>query len=105
MASAIASTGRPSERHRVQPLIDELRCSSAEFETLWKTHTVASKSHATKLIEHPSVGRLSLDCHSFEVTGVVDQYLLACRAEPGGRSEQALKLLGALSGTERAKGQ
>ncbi|TDH45993.1 hypothetical protein E2F47_27530 [Mycobacterium eburneum] len=69
--------GRPSERHRVQPLIDELRCSSAEFKTGWKAHTVASKSHATKLIEHPS----------------------------GGRSEQALKILGTLSATERAKGR
>ncbi|MCV7208077.1 helix-turn-helix domain-containing protein [Mycolicibacterium canariasense] len=97
--------GRPSERHRIQPLIDEIRCGSAEFENLWRTHTVASKSHATKLIEHPAVGRLSLDYHTFEVTGVVDQYLLVCRAEPGGRSEQALKLLGTLSATERAKGR
>ena len=97
--------GRPSERHRIDPLIDELLCGSAEFEELWHTHTIASKSHATKLIEHVAVGRLSLDYHTFEVTGTADQYLLVCRAEQGGRSEQALKLLGTLSATERARNE
>lgn len=92
--------GRPGERHRVQALLDELRSGSAIFDELWNSHAVAAKSHATKLVEHAAVGRMSIDYHTFEVTGVADQYLLVCRAEPGSRSEEALRLLGTLSATE-----
>lgn len=89
--------GRPAARGRVQPVIDELRTNSDEFARLWSSHVVSGKSHETKSLDHPEVGPLVLEYHSFEVSGISGQYLLVCQAEAGSRSEQALRLLGSIA--------
>lgn len=89
--------GRPAARGRVQPVIDELQTQSEEFARLWNSHAVASKSHETKSLDHPDVGPLALEYHTFEVSGISDQYLLVCQAEPGSRAEQALHLLSSIA--------
>ncbi|MBB5159595.1 transcriptional regulator with XRE-family HTH domain [Saccharopolyspora phatthalungensis] len=92
--------GRPASRRRVEALVEELRTGNEEFDRIWTRQAVATKSHETKRLDHPAVGRLALDYHTFEVSGVTGQYLLVCQAEPGSPDAQALTLLSTLIDAE-----
>jgi transcriptional regulator with XRE-family HTH domain len=87
-AAAARYPGSP----RIHALVAELRAGSAEFAALWDSHHVRSSRHATKLVHHPVVGELALNCDVLEVPDR-DQHLVILTAEPGTPSDQAMQLL------------
>lgn len=93
--------GKPHSRAAVQLVVDELLSASEVFETMWNTHSVVDKSHHTKTVQHPAVGRLILDYHTFDVPAARDQHLLVCDALPGSASEDALHRLAATASVQR----
>jgi len=72
-ASLVASLRRAQGRHPDDPalrsLITGLRGSSTEFDRLWRTGAVGEHLSQRKVVEHPEVGRLEVDCDVFTVSG------------------------------------
>jgi hypothetical protein len=95
-ASIVADLHAAVIRHpgddRLHTLIDELRAGSPRFEALWKQSPVAVHTSSTKTIDHPDVGRLTLDCDVLQVHGS-DLRIVVYSAAPGSRDAAALTLL------------
>jgi transcriptional regulator with XRE-family HTH domain len=91
VASLRLTAGRyPSDR-RLRKLISELRAASPRFVELWETAELPDPREQSrrKIIDHPDVGRITLDCDVLTVTGD-DLHITVYTAEPG--SEDAEKL-------------
>ncbi len=88
--------GKGTSRHRVETVVAELR-ASADFEKMWETHAITGKSYQRKSIDHPAVGRLTLDYLTFAIPDAHDHHLLVCDAPAGSPSERLLELLGSLT--------
>jgi len=87
-----AAAARYPDSRRIRALVAELRAASSEFAALWDSHQLRSSRHATKLVYHPVVGELTLNCDVLEVPDR-DQHVVILTAEPGTPSDQAMQLL------------
>lgn len=76
----------------VRRLVEELRAGSPRFARLWEEGPVAERRASRKTVEHPSLGRLVLDCDALHVSDV-DQHLVVYSAAAGTREAEALALL------------
>jgi transcriptional regulator with XRE-family HTH domain len=73
-------------------LLDDLMAGSAEFRELWAVTDAAEWRSHTKTVEHPTVGRLTLECDTLHVPDA-DQRLIVYSAAPGTPEAEALALL------------
>jgi transcriptional regulator with XRE-family HTH domain len=76
-----------------QQLVGELSLASAEFRQWWSGHRVHMRTHGTKRLDHPLVGRLEVQFETLTFPGDPRQALYVYTAEPGSRSHEALALL------------
>ncbi len=91
----------PADAH-LRHLIAQLRAHSARFVELWDTGAVGRHETAHKIIDHPQVGELTLDCDVLTVTGS-DLRIMVYTAEPGTDDAERLALLGVI-GTQNLVG-
>ncbi|QLJ04047.1 helix-turn-helix domain-containing protein [Streptomyces sp. NEAU-sy36] len=94
-----ATAARYPDDPEVSALVDELMHSSPEFARVWATHDVRPQAAPRTTIEHPVVGRLTVDCDILDIADR-DQRVVIYTAEPGSRSQEALRLLSVI-GTQR----
>lgn len=87
---ALGSMGRQSRAGR---LVDELHKHSPEFVELWHEHEVARRFADHKVLIHPEIGPIELDCQVL-FTEDQSQALLVLTAEPHTDDEEKLQLLG-----------
>ncbi|MDH6213683.1 helix-turn-helix transcriptional regulator [Streptomyces pseudovenezuelae] len=87
---------------QLRRLITELRTNSARFAELWESGAVARNEGSRKIVDHPQVGALILDCDILNVSGN-DLHLMIYTAEPGTEDAEKLTLLGVL-GTQSLVG-
>jgi len=82
----------PDDR-RLRRLIDDLRTDSSRFEQLWSTATdaVTAEQSRHKIIDHPLVGPIELDCDVL-VVGAEDLRVMVYTAEPGSEGARKLEL-------------
>jgi transcriptional regulator with XRE-family HTH domain len=73
-------------------LIADLIAASPRFAELWQARTVATHSADRKEIDHPEVGKLTLDCDVLTVQGS-DLRIIAYTAEPDSEAAEKLALL------------
>jgi transcriptional regulator with XRE-family HTH domain len=73
-------------------LLAELRAGSEEFGQLWDTGPVHAPGHRTKVITHPEVGPIRLNCDVLTVPDD-DQEVVVITADPGTPSARALRHL------------
>jgi len=91
--------GRNPYDRDLSDLVGELSTRSEEFRTRWARHDVRYHDTGKKRFHHPVVGDLEV---AFEVmTFVADPHLtmFAFTAEPGSKSEEALRLLASWTAT------
>jgi transcriptional regulator with XRE-family HTH domain len=79
---------RPSDPD-LAGLVDALREQRASFAQLWADGGVAQHGSARKLVTHPDLGPLTLDCDVLQIPGA-DVHLVVYSAEPG--SDAAVRL-------------
>lgn len=95
-ASLVAGLRRAQGRHPDDPglraLIGRLRAGSAEFDRLWRTGVVGEHLSQRKVVEHPTVGRLEVDCDVFTVSGSELQ-IVAMTVPAGSPAEEELDFL------------
>ena len=86
---------RKPDDPRLAELVGELSIRDAQFRQWWAGTHVAAKRRGTRRYNHPIVGELTLEWDSLTSEAEPDQQLIVYTAEPGSRSEQALRELAA----------
>lgn len=78
---------------RVRRLVAELRGASPRFIELWKAAPDPAPAELSrhKVIEHPAVGRIALECDTL-IVAADDLRIMAYTAEPGTQDAQRLEL-------------
>lgn len=85
------ATGRFPHDSRLRGLIDELRVGSPEFEALWSVGAVGSHREDHKVVHHPTVGPITVDCDVL-TDGDAELKIVIMTAAPGSEDETKLRL-------------
>ncbi len=86
-----AAARYPADR-RLQDLITTLHTGSPRFARIWDSGAVGRRDAAPKIIDHPLVGPVTLDCDILTVTGS-DLRIMIYTAEPGTEDAERLALI------------
>jgi transcriptional regulator with XRE-family HTH domain len=93
VASLRAAYGLMGPRSRAGELLRALLAESAEFAALWERHEVSPRFADHKVLIHPEVGPIEVDCQAL-FTEDQSQALLVLTAPRGTPSHDRLQLLG-----------
>jgi hypothetical protein len=93
------AAGRDPHDRDLSNLVDELTTQSDSFRTRWAEHDVRFHNVGVKRFHHPVVGELSLSLTRLDLPVDRGLTIFTYTAEPGSRSEEALKLLGSWAAT------
>jgi transcriptional regulator with XRE-family HTH domain len=99
---------RKPDDPRLAELVGDLSIRDAQFRQWWAGTHVAVKRRGTRTYNHPVVGEITLDWDALTSDAEPDQQLVVYTAEPGSRSERALRELAAWAAEHigrHAKGQ
>ncbi len=102
VSSLRATAARYPADQRLRRLIAELRTNSPRFAELWDSGLLAHHKAATKTVDHPRTGAITLDCDLLSVAGS-DLRIMIYTAEPGTEDAERLALLSVL-GTQSLVG-
>ena len=95
VANLRVAYGAEGRNSRAGRLVNELQKLSPEFAEVWATHDVASRFEDHKVLVHPSVGPIALDCQAL-FSEDQSQALLVLTAAPRSESDEKLALLAVL---------
>jgi transcriptional regulator with XRE-family HTH domain len=95
VANLRAALSRGGDDARITELITRLRQQSPDFAGLWDQHEVAVKGTTRKVVVHPELGPIDLDCQPLN-TDDLSQSLLVFTATPGTEGHEKLALLGVI---------
>jgi transcriptional regulator with XRE-family HTH domain len=93
------AAGRDPHERDLSDLVDELATHSEAFRTRWAAHDVRFHNVGVKHFHHPVVGELSLSLTRLDLPADPGLTIFTYTAEPGSRSEEALRLLGSWAAT------
>jgi transcriptional regulator with XRE-family HTH domain len=99
-----AEAGRDPYDRELSNLVGELSTRSELFRKLWADHDVRRHDTGTKRFHHPLVGELNLTFDAMELVADPGLTMFVYTAEPGSRSEEALKLLASWTATPDQEG-
>lgn len=102
VADLRSAVGRYPADQRLSRLVAELRADSDRFAELWDSGAVGHHEAARKVIDHPRVGAVTLDCDVLTVA-TSDLRIMIYTAEPGTEDAERLALLMVL-GTQKLAG-
>lgn len=95
VAGLRAAVGTLGTTSRAGELVAVLQETSPEFAELWDRQEVARRFADHKVLVHPEVGEIEVDCQVL-LTEDQLQALLVITATPGSESEEKIRLLGVL---------
>jgi hypothetical protein len=90
-----AAHGAAGDRSRAGELVRALLAGSGEFRLLWQQHEVARRFEDHKVLVHPEVGQIEVDCQAL-FTADQAQALLVLTPRPGSEAEEKIRLLAVL---------
>jgi transcriptional regulator with XRE-family HTH domain len=93
------AAGRDPYDRDLSDLVGELATQSEAFRTRWAAHDVRFHNAGVKHFHHPVVGELSLSFNRLDLAADHGLTIFTYAAEPGSRSEEALRLLGSWAAT------
>jgi hypothetical protein len=94
-----SAAGRNPYDRELSDLVGELSTRSEEFRVYWASHDVRFHASGVKRFHHPVVGELTLNYERLELAADSGLAIMTYTAEPGSKSEQALRLLGSWAAT------
>jgi transcriptional regulator with XRE-family HTH domain len=94
-----SAAGRDPYNRDLSDLVGELATQSEAFRTRWAAHNVRFHNTGVKHLNHPVVGELHLSYNRLDLAADPGLTIFTYTAEPGSRSEEALKLLGSWTAT------
>jgi transcriptional regulator with XRE-family HTH domain len=93
---------RDPHNKELHDLIGELSTRSDEFRRRWSAHNVRHHGAGSKTFNHPVVGELTLAYEGLEMAAEPGLTMTIYAAEPGSKSEEAMRLLASWAATEFA---
>ncbi|GAA5138988.1 helix-turn-helix transcriptional regulator [Pseudonocardia adelaidensis] len=102
VADLRAAAGRYPGDQQLQRLVADLRASSDRFTELWDSGAVGHHETTRKIVDHPHVGPVELDCDMLTVAGS-DLRIMIYTAVPGTEDAERLALITVL-GTQTLTG-
>jgi transcriptional regulator with XRE-family HTH domain len=99
VAILLSAAGRDPYNRDLSDLVGELATQSEAFRTRWAAHNVRFHNSGVKHFNHPAVGELHLSFNRLDLAADPGLTIFTYTAEPGSRSEDALKLLGSWTAT------
>ena len=94
-----SAAGRDPYNRDLSDLVGELATQSEAFRTRWAAHNVRFHNTGVKHFNHPVVGELHLSYNRLDLAADPGLTLFTYTAEPGSRTDEALKLLGSWAAT------
>jgi hypothetical protein len=94
-----SAAGRDPYNRELSDLVGELATQSDAFRSQWAAHNVRFHNTGVKHFRHPVVGDLHLTYNRLDLAADPGLTLFTYTAEPGSRSEEALRLLGSWAAT------
>jgi transcriptional regulator with XRE-family HTH domain len=94
-----SAAGRDPHNRDLTDLVGELATQSESFRTRWAAHNVRFHNTGVKHFHHHVVGDLHLTYNRLDLAADPGLTLVTYTAEPGSRTEEALKLLGSWAAT------
>ena len=94
-----SAAGREPHNRELSDLVSELATQSEAFRTRWATHNVRFHNTGAKHFHPPGVGELTLSFNRLDLAADPGLTLFTYTAEPGSRSEEALRRLGSWAAT------
>jgi transcriptional regulator with XRE-family HTH domain len=94
-----SAAGRDPYDRDLSDLVGELATQSDAFRTRWAAHNVRFHNTGVKHFHHPAVGDLHLTFNRLDLAADHGLTLFTYAAEPGSRTDEALKLLGSWAAT------
>lgn len=88
-----ADVARTGAGEFVQPLIDELRHNSPEFERMWNDNQVRTHGDSVKRLHHPIMGTIALEMSAFGIDNRSDLELIVYNPARGVDGEKIRALL------------
>ncbi|GAA0453322.1 transcriptional regulator [Paractinoplanes deccanensis] len=85
------ATGRFPRDRRLAALVRELREGNERFAELWAAGTVGAHREDRKVVEHPSVGPITVDCDTL-TDGDAELKIVILTAAPGSEDETKVRL-------------
>ncbi|WP_134740701.1 helix-turn-helix transcriptional regulator [Nocardioides sp. 503] len=85
------ATGRFPDDPRLHGLVRSLLAGNARFAELWAAGTVSAHREDRKVVHHPSVGPISVDCDTL-TDGDADLKIVVMSAAPGTEDESCFRL-------------
>ncbi|ANZ40991.1 XRE family transcriptional regulator [Lentzea guizhouensis] len=95
VANLRAAYGSMGPHSRAGELVRVLTRESAEFASLWERHEVAKRYEDHKVLVHPQLGEIEVDCQAL-FTEDQSQALLVLTAPPRTEASDKIQLLGVL---------
>lgn len=95
VASLRIAHGNDGPRSRAGELVELLLDESEEFRALWDRHEVARRFEDHKILVHPHVGQIEVDCQAL-FTEDQSQALVVLTPAPGSEAESKIRLLAVL---------
>lgn len=87
------ATASAPDDEATQQLVGELSLASADFRRWWSDNRVHQRTHGSKTLQHPIVGRLTVAYETLSLPGDDEQTLFVYSTEPASPSRQALAVL------------
>ena len=94
-----SAAGRDPYNRELSDLVGELATQSEAFRARWAAHNVRFHNTGVKHVNHPVVGELHLNYNRLDLAAEPGLTIFTYTAEPGSRSEEALKILGSWAAT------
>ena len=94
-----SAAGRDPHNRELSDLVGELATQSEAFRARWAAHNVRFHNTGVKHLNHPAVGELHLSYNRLDLAADPGLTIVTYTAEPGSRSEEALKILGSWAAT------
>lgn len=104
VASLRAALGAAGPTSRAAQLVRELSARSDEFIGIWEAHEVSRRFEDHKVIVHPELGEVEVDCQAL-ITEDAAQVLLVLTAEPHSEAAGKLELLPVLGRQDLSPGR
>jgi hypothetical protein len=92
VAALRAAYGVLGARSRAGEIVAELSARSEEFVRLWEAHEVSRRFEQHKVMVHPQVGEIEVDCQAL-FTEDESQALIVLTAAPGSEAADKLEFL------------
>jgi transcriptional regulator with XRE-family HTH domain len=93
VATLRAEVGRNPHDKALSDLIGELSTRGDTFRRRWARHDVRRHRAGAKRITHPTVGDMTFNYETMQLTADDGLYLIVCGVAPGSRDAEALALL------------